>query len=193
MAEKLRIFVSATNDLDHERAAIGRAVAELPVQIGIEIRRTPAHGASYDDMFELVANCDRVYFLLGKDITAPAGAEWHLALQLERSILPLRMPAHLTPAAQEFKAAAYARWTSFRNSAELGRLVTLDMIRILQNPTNRYGLTVAELELLKLHSRKIQTMAPAAKEDPGGAEGGGVLLDSIERSAADDLLLEEPH
>ena len=58
MAEKLRIFVSATQDLDAERAIVGRAVADLPLQIGIEIRRTPAEGAGYDDIFEL--NRDRV-------------------------------------------------------------------------------------------------------------------------------------
>jgi hypothetical protein len=55
MAETLRLFVSATNDLDAERAVIGRAVAQLPVQIGIEIRRTPVRGADYETIHELVA------------------------------------------------------------------------------------------------------------------------------------------
>ena len=74
MAEKLRIFVSATHDLEAARGVIGRAVADLPVEIGVEIRRTPVAGAPYDDIFELVANVDRFYFLLGRHITAPAGA-----------------------------------------------------------------------------------------------------------------------
>ncbi len=74
MAEKLRIFVSATHDLEAARGVIGRAVADLPVEIGVEIRRTPVAGAPYDDIFELVANVDRFYFLLGRDIPAPAGA-----------------------------------------------------------------------------------------------------------------------
>ncbi|MCB0097003.1 MAG: hypothetical protein KDE46_14845, partial [Caldilineaceae bacterium] len=89
MAETLRIFVSATSDMEAERAIVGRALAELPVKIRAEIRRTPAAGAKYDDLWELIGNVDRVYFLLGRDITAPAGAEWQLALQLERSLLPL--------------------------------------------------------------------------------------------------------
>ena len=109
MAELLRLFVSATNDLEFERAIIGRAVAELPVQIGIEIRRTPVGGARYDDIYELVANCDRVYFLMGRDITAPAGAEWHLAWQLERSVLALRRYQQLTPAAEAFMRNARVR------------------------------------------------------------------------------------
>ncbi|MEZ4677557.1 MAG: hypothetical protein R2932_25410 [Caldilineaceae bacterium] len=40
MAETLRLFVSATKDLEAERAVIGHAIAQLPIQIGIEIRRT---------------------------------------------------------------------------------------------------------------------------------------------------------
>ena len=68
---------------------IGRAVADLPMQIGVEIRRTPTQGAAYDDIFELIANVDRAYFMLGRDITAPAGTEWYLGWKLERSIMPM--------------------------------------------------------------------------------------------------------
>ncbi len=97
MAEKLRLFVSATLDLESARAVVGRAVAGLPVKTGIEIRRTPVEGASYEDIFELIANVDRVYFLLGRDITAPAGAEWDLAWKLDRSLMPLRAQAYAAP------------------------------------------------------------------------------------------------
>ena len=90
MSETLRVFVGTTNDLENERAVIGRVLAELPVQIGIEIRRSPTQWATLEEVYERLANVDRVYFLLGKDITAPAGLEWHLAWQLERSILALR-------------------------------------------------------------------------------------------------------
>ena len=128
MSEKLRLFVSATRDLESERAAIGKAIAELPVQVGVEIRRTPAAGASYDDIFESIANVDRVYFLLGRDITAPSGAEWHLAWQLERSTLPLAaVVRRRSPAAQEFMRNALIQWGTFQNISHLTRLVTLDI------------------------------------------------------------------
>lgn len=191
MAEKLRIFVSATNDLDEGRAVIGKSVAELPVQIGIEIRRTPAVGASYDDIFELIANCDRVYFLLGRDITAPSGAEWQLSWKLERSRLALRTPARRTPAAQEFLRTSLVEWTLFRSNAELRRIITLDLVRILNHPSNRYGLTVSELELLNVHGQKIRQTLPAPLEEPGGADGGGVLLDAGRREPVDGVLIEE--
>lgn len=198
MAEKLRIFVSATHDLEGERAVVGRAVADLPVEIGVEIRRTPVSGASYDDIFELVANVDRFYFLLGRDITAPAGAEWYLAWKLERSVLPLRANVRRSPAAQEFARAALIEWQPFRSRGELYRQITLDLTRILNHPTNRYGLTVTELELLNLHAQRIQrqatrtaTRATGPAPEPGGAEGGGVLLDALHRDELDDELLVE--
>ena len=187
MAEKLRIFVSATNDLEASRAVIGRAVADLPVQIGVEIRRTPVHGAAYDDIFELIANVDRAYFLLGRDITAPAGTEWYLGWKLERSILPMAAMVRRTPAAQEFVRNFPGEWTRFRSRAELARLITVDLVRILNHPTNRYGLTVHDLELLKLHSARILKQTPDLRGDPGGAEGGGVLLDTVHGDEFDEI------
>ncbi|MEI2420257.1 hypothetical protein V6O07_08280, partial [Arthrospira platensis SPKY2] len=102
MAEILRLFVSATQDLEADRAIIGQTLADLPVQIGAEIRRTPAAGLPYESIFERMANVDRVYFLMGQDITAPAGLEWQLAAQLERDIYPLRRVGSQTAAAREF-------------------------------------------------------------------------------------------
>ena len=115
MAETLRIFVSATRDLESARALIGQTLAELPVQIGAEIRRTPAEGASYDNIFELISNVDRLYFLLGRDITAPSGVEWMLGLQLERRIYPLRLARTRTIAAEEFLRIAPVEWTNFHS------------------------------------------------------------------------------
>jgi hypothetical protein len=192
MAEKLRLFVSATNDLESARAVIGRAIASLPVKIGVEIRRTPVEGASYDDIFELIANVDRVYFMLGRDITAPAGAEWDLTWKLERSLMPLRAVVRRTPAAQEFARGQFINWVRFQSYGQLARLVTLDLTRILNHPTNRYGLTVPELELLALHAKKFASAAPAVREfDHSGAEGGGVLLDTAHGDEFDDQFDDE--
>jgi len=178
MPETLRLFVSATNDLEAERAVIGRAIAQLPVQIGIEIRRTPVSGASYETIYELISNVDRVYFLMGEDITAPAGAEWFSAWKLEKSILPLRRVSRRTPAAQNFLRGIPVQWTPFYTGHELARIVTLDLIRILNHSQNRYGLNVTELELLELHRQRAQAANENTRPiEPGGAEGGGVLLD----------------
>lgn len=196
MAEPLRLFVSATNDLEAERAAIGRALAALPVQIAIEIRRTPAAGAPIEAIHERIANVDRVYFLFGTDITAPAGAEWFLAWKLERSLLALRRrtpTTHLTPAGQDFVRAALVPWTPFAGPTEAARLVALDVAAILQHPANRYGLSVLELEQLVAHAARLRRQAPTSPQriEPGGAQGGGVLLDMGHREPMLGVALDE--
>jgi hypothetical protein len=191
MAETLRLFVSATHDLENERAIIGRAVAQLPVQIGIEIRRTPARGAAYEEIFELISNVDRVYFLMGEDITAPSGAEWFSAWRLERDILALRRLGPRTPAAQDFMRLYPGKWGAFTTPEELARIVTLDLIRILHHPTNRYGLSVTELELLNQHAQRFNGLGRGGLSEPGGAEGGGVLLDFGHREPVQGVALDE--
>lgn len=196
MSEILRLFVSATNDLESERAIVGRILADLPVKIGAEIRRTPASGGKYDDLYEMIANCDRVYFMIGQDITAPAGAEWQLAWQLERDILPLRSGANLTPAAQEFmRSTAPLNWIDFGTTAQLAQIISLDLIKILDHPNNRYGLKVAERELLQAHGQRLRERAAhaatATVENPGGIEGGGVLLDDLRKDPINAVLLDD--
>lgn len=181
MAELLRLFVSATADLEAERAVIGRSVAELPVKIGIEIRRTPPLLPTYDEVFDKLSNVDRVYFLLGNDITAPAGLEWSLAWRLERSILPLRHMPHPTPAALEFMRLTPTPWLTFHSQSELAKIVSLDIARILQHPANRYGLAVHELEQLERYIRRLEAKQVEPVRDPNAAGGGGVLLDEGRR------------
>ena len=183
MAEILRLFVSATNDLEAERALIGRAVADLPVHIRMEIRRTPAAGARYDDIYELVANVDRFYFLMGADITAPAGAEWHLAWQLERSVLPIQKQIRRSPAAREFLFNAPLPWQTYQSATQLLQIVALDLVSLLRHPLNRYGLSVNELELLALHQEQIKRST--------AAEGGGVILDHGRREPTEGIVVDE--
>jgi len=186
MAETLRIFIAATRDLEAERSVIGKAIAELPVQTAIEIRRTPPLLPTYEEVFERIANCDRVYFLLGNDITAPAGLEWATAWRLDRSVLPLRCSPRPTPAAQEFQRLSPLPWVDFATATDLARLVSLDVARLLKHPANRYGLLVAELERLEAYTRRLGRLQATLDKAPSGAEGGGVLIDSRVRSDADE-------
>ena len=189
MAETLRLFVSATNDLDAERGIIATTLASLPAHNKVEIRRTPAGGDIYDNIFENIANCDRVFFLMGQDITAPAGQEWYLALDLEREIVPLRKETALTPAGRSFVHGSLTHWDTFRTAGELERLVGRVLVKTLLHPRNRYGLTWAERDLLRQHRfhASEKTVAP----DPAGAEGGGILLDERDPDTRVGVLLGE--
>ena len=177
MAEILRLFVAATNDLEAQRAVVGRAIADLPVQLGIEIRRAPALLPTLDEIFEKIGNVDRVYFLLGNDITAPAGLEWNLAWRLERSMLALRRSPKPTPAAQEFARLSPLPWLDFQSDADLHKLIALDVARLLKHPANRYGITLPELEQVERYLHRLERKPIVAGGAAGGAGGGGILLD----------------
>ncbi len=175
MAETLRLFVSATADLEAERSIVATTLASLPAHNKVEIRRTPVRGDTYDNIFENIANCDRVFFLMGQDITAPAGQEWYLALDLERHIIPLRKEGPMTPAGRSFlHGTTHLPWQVFRTAGGLEQIVGTQLVRILLHPRNRYGLTWNERALLQAH-RFAGTEAESI--EPGGAEGGGILLD----------------
>lgn len=189
MAETLRLFISATSDLEAERNLIGTTLAQLPAHNRVEIRRTPARGDTYSNIFEQIANCDRVFFLLGQDITAPAGQEWYLALELERQIIPLRKEVTMTPAGLSFLRGTLFKWQTFRHAADLEQIVGRNLVRTLLNPNNRYGLTMTERRLLQAHQFHS---APAEEESlPRGAEGGGVLLDQRDPDTVVGVKLDE--
>jgi hypothetical protein len=185
MAEQLRIYVAATADLEPQRSIIAHLLAHLPIQIGAEIRRCPPEGASYDDLFELISNVDRVYFLMGKDITAPAGVEWDLAMQLQRPTLPLRRRHPITPSAFLFITQAMLQvplkaWRFFSNDLELARIIAQDLLELLLHPQNRYGLTLGETLLLDQRLQAVRAGQWPGLEDlpPELLQEGGVILDA---------------
>lgn len=191
MAETLRVFVSASRDAEELRGIIGKVAARLPVRVSMEIRRTPREKATYEEIFERVANCDRVYVILGRDISAPMGTEWEIARELERPIVALRGNGPLSPAAHIFLAWTRARWLTFRTPEELAQWVMWDLIDLLLHPKNRYGLTPDEVHKLLLF-RKQLAVQEVVQGEAGGTEGGGVLLDDIRREPLEGQLLQPP-
>ena len=185
MRQTLRIYVAATADLEPQRSIISHLLARLPVQVGAELRRCPPQGASYDDLFEAISNVDRFYFLMGKDITAPAGTEWDLAVELQRDILPLRRRNPITPSAFLFITQAILqvplpRWGFFQTDLELAQLVAQDLIDLLLHPENRYGLSSGEILLLEQTRLQIRAgQWPGIDDLPPALLGeGGIILDT---------------
>jgi len=180
MPGRVRLFVSATPDLEPEREIVGQAVARLPVSIGWEIKRTPQRGEPLQPALEAVTACDIYLFLLGQDITAPAGVEWDLAQRSgKRPIAFLKDVLH-TPAAQVFIREAEVAWTHFANDEELMERIQIALAEHLLERELEYGLSVVEHEALSalLRERAEERPAEAApvKGRPGGAAGGGVIL-----------------
>ena len=98
MRRAVRLYVSASADLEAERDLVGRLVAGLPVTTGWEIGRAALPGREEDEVTVHVApqTCDLYIFMLGQDITAPAGVEWDAAHEVQHlRPLPLETRSQL--------------------------------------------------------------------------------------------------
>jgi hypothetical protein len=170
MPSQVRLFVSAGPDLEPARELLGRALAELPINVGWVIKRTPD--------VESVAECHLFLLLLGADIHAPVGLELWWARRTEKPILSYAANVTHTPAGQVFlQENAGLAWQRFADLPSLRRLILPDLGRFLLAHAERYGVTLAEVETLRgLEAALAKTVPPAAPRQATGASGGGVIL-----------------
>ncbi len=176
MATRVRLFISAGPAEEPAREILGRALAELPVNIGWVIKRTPDVDA--------VPECHLFALILGADIVAPVGLELWWARRTGKPILAYLSAGSRTPAGQVFwQENALLDWRSYGDLAALRRAFVKDVCRFLLSHTEQYGVTVAEAETLRgLLAEQEKTAAPKAPgpgpaaPQPAGAGGGGVIL-----------------
>jgi hypothetical protein len=170
MTTRVRLFVSAGPDQEPARELMGRVLAELPVNVGWLIKRTPDVDA--------VAESHLFAILLGTDIWAPVGLELWWAQRTEKPVVAYRADVLRTPAAQAFlHDHAMLDWQRFADFQQLRRAFSLDLGRFLVTHAERYGLTLIEAELLREFLTRLDRPAPAAvPTNIRGAGGGGVIL-----------------
>ncbi len=183
MATQVRLFVSAGPSEEPVREHLGRALAELPVNVGWIIKRTPD--------VDSVAESHLFVLLLGRDIEAPVGLELWWARRTEKPIVAYTPEGARTPACQVFyQDNIYLDWRSYGDMAALRRLFLIDMARFLLAHDERYGVTVTEAEVLRgfitqlekaaavtaRQPRSESSLAKAHGSEPRGAAGGGVIL-----------------
>ncbi|HRX02567.1 MAG: hypothetical protein KDH90_06010 [Anaerolineae bacterium] len=182
MRRAVRLYVSASADLEAERDLIGRLVAGMPVTLGWQIGRAPLPGHERDEVTVHVAphDCDLYIFMLGRDITAPAGIEWDAAHEVQHSILALLKNVPRTPAGLVFQRLGIGEWTVYSTQAEFERIVRAWLVRQLLDGQDRFGLVLSEVEaLIALASRLAREIesAPAPAGDAERSAGGaGVIL-----------------
>jgi len=175
----VRLFVSAGPAEDGARELLGRALAELPINVGLVIKRTPD--------VDSVAECHLFAFILGHDIVAPVGLELWWARRTEKPITAYALAGNRTPACQVFyQDNLYLDWRVYTDSSGLRRAFLIDMSRFLLAHRDRYGVTLPEAEVLAGFVTQLEKAAtegsPRVKADEGhfsrarGAGGGGVIL-----------------
>jgi len=170
VATQVRLFVSGGPDQEPARELLGRALAELPVNVGWVIKRTPN--------IEAVPECHLFMLLMGPDIWAPVGLELWWARRTEKPILAYRANGMHTPAGQVFlQENALLDWKVYGDLPGLRRAVLRDLSRFLISHADRYGVTVMEVEQLRHFLATLDQTAPLeAPAKAKGAGGGGVIF-----------------
>jgi hypothetical protein len=141
------VYISAASDLMSEREALGRMIAALPVTLAWHIMQTPTGAEPLD--LEAVRRADLHLLVLGGDIRAPVGLEWHTAYRAGRPTLAfLKQGLARTPAGQAFVREVDLAWQPFSDAADLSRQVQHALVKHLLRYALHYALTPAEMEQL---------------------------------------------
>ena len=180
MRRPVRLYVSASADLEAERDLVGRLVAGLPVTLGWEIGRAPLAGHEQDEVTVHVAphDCDLYIFMLGRDITAPAGIEWDAAHEVQHPILALLKNVLRTPAGLVFQRLGIGQWIRYNTRTEFERIVRAWLVRCLLDGQDRFGLVLTEVEALIVLASRLAREADEPRQlllvTPNGAPAGRV-------------------
>jgi hypothetical protein len=181
MTSRLKVFVSVGPDLEMEREVVGKAIAELPLSVGWVIKHTPLRGESGEPAMEAVSTCDFYALLVGADITAPMGAELHVARRSGKRIVAFLKETSRTPAAYVFVKRLPEEWQRFSEQRELERLFRRSLVdQILERPES-LGISVADWEALSVLSTELaDETSPPHEEEPvprhGGAGSDAVIV-----------------
>jgi hypothetical protein len=151
-----------------EREALARMIAALPVTLAWRVVQTPLHEAEMLHPEDLQA-ADLHILLMGSDIRAPIGLEWHLIRRAGRpSIAFLKRGIARTPAGRVFIQEAGASWRPFSDAGDLSRRVQHILGEHLLRDALRYALTPAELEELE----NLLASEPSPERSGQGQEAG---------------------
>ena len=177
---RIRIYVSATADLEAEREVVGEALAKFPVPLPWEIRRTPHPGEQGPEALQRVRESDFCLVLLGQDISAPVGAELEAAQRAGVSLFALVKDVALTPAGRFFRYNSVERWERFGDVLTLSQLVVSYLADALANAPLHYGLTLDEaaglLDYLRKAHKDGEKQSVVTGKGPSGAEDAAIIV-----------------
>ena len=175
-------YISAATDLDEEREILGRAVVEVPVDLGWRVVQSPAGNGPVD--LDAVASAGVHVLLMGADIRAPIGLEWQVAWQAGRyPIVYLKDGILRTPAGQDFVklVAGVQRWEHYADVVDLQRKVLRRLADHVFDQAVAYALTPDEISALVAWRDKLATAVEDGDEEKGHGAGDSSVLLSRQR------------
>jgi hypothetical protein len=182
------IYISAASDLMAEREALARMIATLPVTLPWRVMQTPV-GEELLDVAALSA-ADFHILVMGGDIRAPVGSEWHTIRRYNRpSVAFLKKDVTQTPAGHVFVRQAEVAWRPFIDATDLSRQARQMLAEYLIQNAIRYALTLPEVEQLEALQQ-----ADTASEQPVEGQGAGrsaVVLSRERYTPSEGVIVDE--
>jgi hypothetical protein len=177
MPGPIHLFISSSPDLVAEREALGQAVAELPISVGVEIMHTrPGETADIGEALAFIAQSDLYVIVLGADFAAPMGIEWQRTQDARKPTLAYTKRELHSPSAQKLLRETSVVWTPFESPQELKAHATQALAQMLFDQNEAFGLHVDDIDgLLAVLGEKDGE--PSDKPDRReGAGRGGIIL-----------------
>ncbi len=182
MPDQVLLYISAAPDLTLEREALGRATTEIPTTLGWRIKQTPSADERLD--LEAVARADVHLLIMGSDIRAPVGVEWHAARRAGRApTLFLKESINRTLAGTIFvrDLERYATWRPYDDVADLRRQVLLLLAGHLLERVAYYQIGPDEFQKLQAWRKQVETAEKEAPDQTRGGAGASSIILSPER------------
>jgi hypothetical protein len=157
---------------------VGQIVADLPVEVGWEIKHTIGPGEDDREALNFVERCDFYLLLLGGDFAAPMGVELRRAQRQRKRVLAYRKHIPHSPSAQRLLRRTDMAWTTFQTPLELKREASRALAEAILDRGERFGLHVNEVQaLLEIaESEEEEKGKPGEIDRRRGAGRGGVIL-----------------
>lgn len=194
MVDIFNLYISAADDLQLERDLLSRIVTKIPVTLGWQIHFSPIGKKALVEKF--IAEANLHILILGTDIRAPIGYEWHLSHNLRRKpILFIKSGIARTPAAADFhrSLSKFENWHQFQDLSEL-RLTSLEYIgQFILDQAKFFSLGSEEYERLSEFLNKIEEDEPEEFDSYQSVAGEDSVILSRERFVPrDGVLIQAP-
>ncbi len=186
MVNQVLFYISASADLDTEREVLGRAVTEVPVDLGWRVVQSPPGNGPVD--LEAVKTAGVHVLLMGMDIRAPIGLEWQVAFRAgRRPTAFLKADTLRTPAGQDFVrlVGREQRWRRYGDGADLRRQVLMLLADHLLDHAAAYVLTPDEIGALVAWRDELTESSDVVDEETRGGAGDSSVLLSRQRLATE--------